>query len=359
MDVLDDDPIKLPYEVQNILYEMTLRYLMEKPDDLLDFCYSFMENLSNERRTQIINPDVGPVEILGEVFTKRRKAICYVHETEEDKELEKVKKSDLVKELITGAIYNLVPFRFLESDELKTIVDVMYQLSVNSGQHVLIQGGQSESFYLIEYGLFSVFVSDGDDVKRVRGYENEGYFCELALLYKSTLQETIIANSPGSLWVLDRSTYKDIINKNAASKWTFLNTLISEVSIFSSLSDEERWRLVESMECLEYENNDIIYYADFAPDGIYFIRSGEVAMSVTDLATGESLVSEKLGVGDYFGDYTLIHDNPLDRTARAVGWVKLAYLSTEAAERVVATVVHTKSELVFQSPHNYPSDAPI
>jgi cAMP-binding proteins - catabolite gene activator and regulatory subunit of cAMP-dependent protein kinases len=75
---------------------------------------------------------------------------------------------------------------------------------------------------------------DGED-KLMHAYEDKGSFGELALLYNMPRAATIKATSTGSLWAMDRKTFKQIVLKSAFKKRKMYEKLIDAVPMLKSL----------------------------------------------------------------------------------------------------------------------------
>lgn len=66
-------------------------------------------------------------------------------------------------------------------------------------------------------------------------YENGGSFGELALMYNMPRAATIQAASAGSLWAMDRQTFRRILLKSAFRKRKMYESLIESVPMLKAL----------------------------------------------------------------------------------------------------------------------------
>ena len=70
----------------------------------------------------------------------------------------------------------------MDDSQLGDVIDAMFEMKVEAGQFIIRQDEEvADFFYVVETGVYSAL--QGDDLKTVFTYENEGYFGELALLY--------------------------------------------------------------------------------------------------------------------------------------------------------------------------------
>ena len=66
-------------------------------------------------------------------------------------------------------------------------------------------------------------------------YEDTGSFGELALMYNMPRAATIQAETEGSLWAMDRQTFRRIVLKNAFKKRQMYEQLLNAVPMLKSL----------------------------------------------------------------------------------------------------------------------------
>lgn len=69
----------------------------------------------------------------------------------------------------------------------------------------------------------------------IHTYDNRGAFGELALLYNMPRAATIKAITNGTLWAMDRQTFRRILLKSAYKKRKMYEDLINKVPMLKSL----------------------------------------------------------------------------------------------------------------------------
>src|SRR5450432_2660713 len=92
-------------------------------------------------------------------------------------------------------------------------------------------------------------------------------------------------------------------------------TLLAEVPFFQLLDDEERNLLAAELDFVRYGTGEMIFSYGDPGDSLYVIKSGEVEVFFKD-DTGERIVLETAGKGDFFGELSLLDSGP--RTASVV-----------------------------------------
>ena len=80
-------------------------------------------------------------------------------------------------------------------------------------------------------------------------------------------------------------------------------------------------------------------------DGIYFIQAGTVAV-LKQIEGAEEEVSE-VGPGQYFGELSLITEQPMQATVIAMDDVKLAFLDRLSFERPVGPCIDVLKRTKF------------
>jgi CRP/FNR family transcriptional regulator, cyclic AMP receptor protein len=90
--------------------------------------------------------------------------------------------------------------------------------------------------------------------------------------------------------------------------------LLKEIHLFSMLDDTERALLASRVEVVELKGGTNLFRYGDPGDALFVIKSGSVELSVTN-KTGERVVFETPGPGDFFGEISLLDQGP--RTASA------------------------------------------
>jgi CRP/FNR family transcriptional regulator, cyclic AMP receptor protein len=103
--------------------------------------------------------------------------------------------------------------------------------------------------------------------------------------------------------------------------------LLKEVPLFALLDDHERAELAAQTEIVRFAAGQPIFNIGDPGDAIYIIRSGEVEVFFKN-DTGERIVLEKSGCGDFFGELSL-----LDRGGRSASVVAITETETLRLDR--------------------------
>lgn len=159
--------------------------------------------------------------------------------------------------------------------------------------------------------------------KHIHTYDNSGSFGELALLYNMPRAATIKAVTEGSLWAMDRLTFRRILLKSAFKKRKMYEALIESVPMLKALQSYERMNLADALVPRSYSEAERIIQEGDAADGMYFIEAGTVRIMVMD-DNGKEVEINRLTKGQYFGELALVTQRPRAASAYAVEDIKLA-----------------------------------
>ena len=108
---------------------------------------------------------------------------------------------------------------------------------------------------------------------------------------------------------------------------------LKQVSLFQTLSDEDRQEIAAHMEARRYKRSEVILWQGDIGDGIYFIKSGIVGISrlTPESSTRETEILAYLKQGDLLGEHNLLTDHiyPASTTATALSEVELLVMGHE------------------------------
>ncbi|KAM9814466.1 cAMP-dependent protein kinase type II-beta regulatory subunit isoform X2 [Syngnathus typhle] len=379
--------IEIPAGLTELLQSFTVEVLRSQPGDLLDFALQYFTRLKdressrNRRRAPLGrdgNEDGGEphrahggkaVNFLDEAMQIdsengedqddddeefqapiinrfiRRASVCAEafnpDEDDEDKEPRVAHpKTDEQRQRLQEACRDILLFKNLEPEEMSQVLDAMFEKFCTQGQRIIEQDDDGDNFYVIERGTFGIFVkADGGD-KPVGCYDNGGSFGELALMYNTPRAATIVANSPGALWCLDRLTFRRIIVKNNAKKRKLYEAFIETLPLLTSLELSERMKVVDVISTKVYRDAQQIIAQGELADCFYIVESGQVRITMKRSRTKKEPDEEEVEIatcsrGQYFGELALVTNKPRAASAYAVGSVKCLAMDVQAFERLL------------------------
>uniref|UniRef100_A0A8C8H029 Cyclic nucleotide-binding domain-containing protein n=1 Tax=Oncorhynchus tshawytscha TaxID=74940 RepID=A0A8C8H029_ONCTS len=346
--------IEIPDGLMELLQSFTVEVLRNQPGDLLDFALQYFIQLKENRRGSAFDnardsangrpggnvssgrsvnfaeeamqidseneeddDDDEEEEFVAPVINRflRRSSVCAEafnpdDEEEEDKEPRITHpKTDEQRHRLQEACKDILLFKNLDPEQMSQVLDAMFEMPVEAGEHIIDQDDDGDNFYVIERGTFDILMKS-DKVERVVGsYDNQGSFGELALMYNTPRAATIIATSVGALWCM--------------------------VS--------ERMCVVDVLSSKTYSDGEQIIAQRATANCFYIVESGQVRitmnMSKLKKEEGEG-VEEEVEIamctrGQYFGELALVTNKPRAASAYAVGNVKCLVMDVQAFERLL------------------------
>lgn len=250
---------------------------------------------------------------------------------------------DDIDDILTIVEDNEFLKQFKNSNKLRELCRYMMLQHFGARQTIFEQDDEGDCFYIIYSGRVSVYVND----KAVAELNKGKYFGELALIYGEKRSATIIAVEPSDLIVLDKIMYDKVIKGLQMDQ---IDNITEFFEFFPLFHDLDRKYLLKIATKVIYKtlptNTIIIRQGDYSKS-IYFIKTGKVKLlKKIDFKTEgledmqncikdpdehdyeEGLVESKLleidelGIGDCFGDYSLIKKEPIDHSV-------VTYIPTE------------------------------
>lgn len=238
------------------------------------------------------------------------------------------------RQRVEKIVKDIFIFKSCSSEQLRKIIDAMYEREVFTDEVVIRQGDQGDNFYVIDQGKF-VFLFEGDGGKeQIGSIEGPGSFGELALMYNCPRSATVKAVEEGVVWVLDRFIFKQILVDTTEMKRRYYEELLEGVPILSLLTAYERMTLADALETRAFEDNKCIIKQGSKADCMYFIEEGVVEIMLESDEQPSQVISSATR-GDYFGELALV--NKMERSASVYsrGKVVCAALDVDAFERLL------------------------
>src|SRR5205807_4279371 len=93
--------------------------------------------------------------------------------------------------------------------------------------------------------------------------------------------------------------------------------LLKQIPLFSQMDDNELSGLRGIMEKVEYTAGQGIIHEDEPGDDFYVLVAGHVQVLVLD-ATGSEVLVEDIGPGGFFGELSMLSEEPRAATVKAV-----------------------------------------
>lgn len=253
-----------------------------------------------------------------------------------------VPKSDEAVARIKAAVGNCFLFSSLGSDELDSVIAAMEEKKISPDDVIIKQGATGDFFYIIDQGTFDVYkkFAGEQEEKKVFFYDNKGSFGELALMYNCPRAATVKATSAGVIWALDRASFRHIVVAAHSRQRKLYEQFIQKVPLFGNLSAQERSLIADCLESVEFKDGEAVVKQGEEGDKFYLIEKGTaVALQLPkDAGAREEVEVGRMSEGMYFGERSLLTNEPRAATVKAAGNLKLAAMARDAFERLLGDV---------------------
>lgn len=349
--------IQIPPGLTELMQDFTVAALREKPNDIVEFAAEYFIKLRDSKKQYGATSQSKGVKFAGGGSDEssdeepeppknryaRRQSVCaeaYNPDESDDDDEQMVihPKSDAQRKRLNEAVKNILLFKNLDAEELNQVLDAMFERKTTPGEHIIDQGDDGDNFYIIDRGVFDIYVKIDGNNKKVGAYNNKGSFGELALMYNTPRAATIVASSEGVIWALDRVIFRKIVLKAAYNRRRMHECLLEKVPMLKHLNEFERMNVADALETKTFEDGDRIIKQGDEADYMYFIERGVAVVKMTSPNTGSKEVEiTQLQEGGYFGELALVTHKPRAASVYAVGAVRLAALDILAFERLLGS----------------------
>ncbi|XP_013861834.1 protein kinase, cAMP-dependent, regulatory, type II, alpha, B [Austrofundulus limnaeus] len=366
---------EIPAGLKELLQGYTVEVLRHRPPNLAEFAVQHftrvLENQKNEQ--QALSPGASPagkeVPVPPETAPNksnendeeeeeretpkitrkrpnRRTAVCaeaYNPDDDADDSTEPQvvhPKTEEQRQRLQEACKDILLFKTLEKEQFSEVLDAMFEVQVKPQDHIIDQGDDGDNFYVIDRGVYDIFVEKDGKRVCVGKYNNKGSFGELALMYNTPRAATIVATEEGALWGLDRATFHRLIVKNNAKKRRMYEAFIECVPLLKCLELSERMKIVDVLGARTYSDGERIITQGEKAECFYIVESGEVKIMIrTKTKAGQQENTEvevaRCSRGQYFGELALVTNKPRAASVYAVGNTKCLVIDIQAFERLL------------------------
>ncbi|XP_061583112.1 cAMP-dependent protein kinase type II-alpha regulatory subunit-like [Cololabis saira] len=367
--------VEIPAGLKELLQGYTVEVIRRRPPNLVEFAVQhftqILENQKNEHQAKKCSTKPAQEEATFETAASepnrdeeeeeeeeerdtvktttnryRRVAVCaeaYNPDDDEDNDSEPQvvhPKSDEQRARLQEACKHILLFKTLEKEQMSEVLDAMFEVFVEPQEHIIDQGDDGDNFYVIEKGVYDIFVQKDGVSVRVGSYNNKGSFGELALMYNTPRAATIVATEEGALWGLDRATFHKLIVKNNAKKRRMYEAFVESVPLLKSLELSERMKIVDALGVRSFQDGERLITQGEKADCFYIVESGEVKIMIKIKTKAEQQDNPEVEVarcsrGQYFGELALVTNKPRAASVYAVGETKCLVIDIQAFERLL------------------------
>lgn len=235
-------------------------------------------------------------------------------------------------------------FSHLNQDEFLGIVEHLELRRFDVDDHIIKEGEPGDAFYIIGRGEAKVTKQDprGKEIEITTIGEGD-FFGEFAFFSESERHASVTVTQEMDALEIDRLKLAELIGQfpriqdvmKEFYKERLIGTMMKISPLFQPLSDEDRKAVLKQFEELEAPVGSVLIRQGEEGDGLYCIVAGEIAVTVKG-AEGKAVEVARLREGDFFGEISLITDQPTTANCIAVKTSQLYKLPKAAFKDVIA-----------------------
>ncbi|MEY2976474.1 MAG: hypothetical protein RLZZ435_611 [Cyanobacteriota bacterium] len=187
------------------------------------------------------------------------------------------------------------------------------------------EGDPADHFYIILKGKVEVFQKKLNQSEQILAHLGRGqYFGEIGLLKSDSKRSAsirVFETEPVTLMVVEKKDFQNLMTGSQLTETMIAETLQKRLNISAiatalpTLDNQTIEAILPHLERLRYGANSYIIHAGEVADAFYIIVSGYVEI-LKETETGESIVMNTLGVGEYFGEIGLMENRPRTSTVK-------------------------------------------
>jgi CRP-like cAMP-binding protein len=219
-------------------------------------------------------------------------------------------------------------FSSLDQASFRRLIDGVRLVSLGEGEELFHQGDPGDALYVIVEGAV-VPIAEGEVRKKLAVLEEGEFFGEIALVTHQARSATIEALVDTTLLSLDRSLVASLLEGSPKLLKVLLRflrdrliqRLVRTGSLFAPLDSSERDRVAERFRFLEVREGAILIRQRELSDALFVLLAGE--MEVIQSGVDQDRVLARLGVGDVFGEMSVLTGDPAIASvvAKRKSWV--------------------------------------
>ena len=195
-----------------------------------------------------------------------------------------MKDSTLIEECLISHTF----LRALEKQARQEIIKEVSLFFVKANEEIYKQGETPGCFYILKSGTCDIIVNG--EKKEI--LQKGNIFGDTDLLYGTERQCTVKASTECNVWVMDKKNFKKVIEHMLHITFEDNNLNAGKIPLFSTISQDQRTKLINNVYRETYLENHQIYGKGSASNCIYVLKDGGINIKkdgkiITTLAKGD------------------------------------------------------------------------
>ena len=152
------------------------------------------------------------------------------------------------------------------------------------------------------------------------------------MMYNAPRAASIQCTSSGTLYGLDRATFKHIVEESAIRRRNKFRDILCRISILSEIDPYEREQLCDILKEEEYNEGEYIVREGDEGDCFYMIVEGKL------IAEKQNKKVYEFKDGDYFGEIALVRDVPRQASVKCMTHCRVVLIGRDCFKRMFGPI---------------------
>lgn len=249
---------------------------------------------------------------------------------------------------VRDSLRHIALFAAMSDELLTSVVDHLEEMKLAEGGILFEKGDPGDAMFLIVMGVLKIYGTndDGTEVEFNRMGPGQA-IGQMSVIDVEPRTASVAALADTSLLKLSHQAFMDVLAEEPPERLEELREvsqrmrlgyldILKELPIFQDLPDDVIAEMAVKLEPMDYEENDVVFRKGDPGDALYIITDGRVKI-VTEDGSGEELILNQVGPGEYFGEMSLIDEQPRSAGVVALGHADMLKLDREEFMYVIAS----------------------
>ena len=239
------------------------------------------------------------------------------------------------KAMLETQLRQIEALRSLEAPQIRQLAEAMETVTFAGGEYIAELGAPADALFIILSGEVTCHRGAGDELET--RLKDGAVFGESCLSPSSRREANVVAVSSAVTCArLGAAECMEILGPlHRAIDRGFCSKVVGAMSLFASLTLEERSTVLHEMSVRHVAAGQTIIAQGTVGEAFYILKRGTVNVIAQAGTSGEVAKLSSLSVGDYFGERSLLKDEVTVASVVAVDAVELMCLPKAAFEALL------------------------
>lgn len=209
-------------------------------------------------------------------------------------------------EWLLECIHDNLLFENLNQEQQRVLVKHMYKETIKKDEALITQGEEGKTFYVIEKGDFDISVTGVGSVETLK---RGGCTGDLALMYNAPRAATVKALSDGSVWVMERNTFRKALMDHNKTQTHQNIEFLKRVELLQPLLSSELALVDQALVEKTFKKGEALFTQGDIGENFYILMRGTCHGTIKD-EEGNTKEEFDYKSGDFFGERALQTKEP-------------------------------------------------